>query len=124
MDRLPPIPFQEIAACAQVRAADIVCRWLPNGRREGNEWVALNPKRADKSAGSFRINLNTGLWADFASSDARGKDVIALAQYIFDLTPVEAARNVARMVGHPFGESANPSDNRQAHNKTREKVGS
>ena len=31
------------------------------------EYVALNPTRADKRAGSFKINLQTGRWADFAA---------------------------------------------------------
>jgi hypothetical protein len=44
----------------------IVLRWLPDGRREGREWVARNPTRNDKRLGSFKINLQTGQWSDFA----------------------------------------------------------
>lgn len=39
------------------------------GKREGKELIALNPKRADRTPRSFRINLATGFWADFATGD-------------------------------------------------------
>ncbi len=72
--------------------------WLPGGRREGREWVALNRLRADRHTGSFKVNLETGRWADFALSDARGGDPISLAAYLFDLSQVEAARKLAEML--------------------------
>ena len=75
----------------------IVARWLPNGRREGHEWVALNPKRNDRQLGSFKINLKTGQWADFATGD-KGGDVISLAAYLHGLSQPVAARKVAEML--------------------------
>jgi hypothetical protein len=60
--------------------------------------VALNPKRPDRHLGSFRINLATGKWADFATGD-RGGDPVSLAAYLFGLTQVEAARRLADMLG-------------------------
>ena len=36
---------------------------------QGEELVALNPHRDDKHLGSFRFNVNTGQWADFALTD-------------------------------------------------------
>ena len=76
----------------------LLSRWLPDGRREGREWVALNPTRADRRLGSFRINLQTGRWADFATGD-RGGDPISLAAFLFHLSQAEAARRVAAMLG-------------------------
>lgn len=58
-----------------------VLRLLPNGRREGNAWVALNPTRADNNLGSFRINLHTGKWYDFATGDG-GRDLVSLVAYL------------------------------------------
>jgi DNA primase len=75
----------------------IVKRWLPDGRREGNEWVTRNPTRADKNPGSFKINLRTGRWADFATGHIGG-DAISLAAYLFGLSQVEAARKLALML--------------------------
>ena len=78
-------------------------RWLPGGRRSGWEWVATNPTRLDRHAGSFKINLRTGRWADFAT-DAKGRDVIGLAAYLFGISRREAAQNLANMLGIQEGE--------------------
>jgi hypothetical protein len=76
----------------------LLARWLPEGRREGHEWVALNPTRADRHAGSFSVNMITGRWADFATGDAGG-DVISLAAFLFNLNQAQAARRLADMLG-------------------------
>ena len=55
--------------------------WLPNGKRQGKEYIALNPTRNDRNLGSFRINTRTGQWADFATGD-KGGDLISLYAYI------------------------------------------
>lgn len=57
--------------------------WLPSGRQDGREWVALNPTRDDKTAGSFKINLDTGMWMDNATDD-RGGDAVSLYAYLFN----------------------------------------
>ena len=101
---LPPIPFAEIAALAARNGRTICERWLPGGRAEGHEWVALNPTRVDNSLGSFRINLRTGKWADFATGD-KGGDFVSLYKFLSGCSVVEAARTVAGMVGHPFGDT-------------------
>jgi hypothetical protein len=92
------IAFRRVAEVAQARAPEIVRRWLPDGRREGTEWVCRNPTRADKKPGSFKVNLKTGKWGDFATGD-KGGDVIGLAIYLFELTPVAAASKIADMLG-------------------------
>ena|SRR5215207_7867134 len=75
----------------------LLARWLPNGRRKGHEYVALNPRRNDRHLGSFRINLSTGRWSDFATGD-RGGDVVSLAAYLAGISQVEAARKLAEML--------------------------
>jgi hypothetical protein len=92
------IAFALIADLALSHADTLVCRWLPDGRREGAEWVALNPTRADHRKGSFKVNLRTGKWSDFATGGAGG-DLIALAAYLFHLSQVEAARKIAAALG-------------------------
>lgn len=99
----PKVNFNRIASHALANSESIVRQWLPNGCREGAEWTALNPKRADRRRGSFRINLNTGRWGDFAAG-ASGGDLISLAAYLADITQVDAARRVAAMLGiEPHG---------------------
>jgi hypothetical protein len=71
---------------------------LPNGRREGHEYVVLNPRRHDHHLGSFKINLKTGVWADFASGD-KGSDPVSLVAFIENCKQGEAALKLARMLG-------------------------
>jgi hypothetical protein len=92
------IAFQRIGAAALAAANVLLPRWLPDGRREGTEWVATNPTRADKRRGSFKVNLRTGRWSDFAV-DAGGGDLIALAAYLFRLPQGQAARKIADALG-------------------------
>lgn len=92
------IAFRRIAEAAAARADVLVPRWLPDGRREGVEWVATNPTRDDHRRGSFKVNLRTGKWSDFAV-DAGGGDLTALAAYLFRLTQAQAALKIATALG-------------------------
>ncbi len=98
------VKFDHIAASALPYLPQLLSRWLPHGRRQGHEWVALNPRRADAHLGSFSINLVTGRWADFATGD-KGGDVISLAAYLFHLSQAEAARRIAHMLDIGAGEA-------------------
>lgn len=91
------VDFPRISRAARPHLPTLVARWLPDGRRQGREWVARNPTRPDRRPGSFRINLTTGRWADFATGD-KGGDAISLAAYIFGLTQKEAALQIAGML--------------------------
>ena len=77
----------------------LLARWLPNGRVQGAEYVALNPRRMDRHLGSFRVNIRTGRWADFAIRNARGRDVISLAAYLGGIERPDAAARLATMLG-------------------------
>jgi len=92
------IAFKRIAAEALRHADTIVRRWLPDGRREGPEWVALNPTRHDRRKGSFKVNLTTGAWGDFATGEGGG-DLTGLAAKLFGIGQVEAAKRIADMLG-------------------------
>ena len=76
----------------------LLARWLPRGRTEGLEYVALNPTRPDRHLGSFRINLRTGRWSDFATGD-KGGDPVSLAAYLSRLSQRKAAEKLAGMLG-------------------------
>jgi hypothetical protein len=92
------INYERIGRDALDRLPLLLLRWLPDGRREGSEWVARNPKRNDENPGSFKINLRTGHWADFATGD-KGGDVISLAAYLHDLSQSSAAIRLSEMLG-------------------------
>ncbi len=91
------LDFAAINRAALARLPALLARWLPDGRRRANEYVARNPRRADRRPGSFSVNLRTGRWADFATSD-RGGDLIALVAWRFDVTQLEAARRLSALL--------------------------
>jgi hypothetical protein len=92
------LDFGHINRAALARLPDLLARWLPGGRIEGAEYVALPPRRADRRPGSFKINLETGQWADFATGD-KGGDAISLAAYLAGCSQFDAARRLAVMFG-------------------------
>ena len=96
--KLPRIDFKAVNTAALTALSSLVQRWLPDGRMVGHEYVARNPRRADRRPGSFKINTHSGKWADFATGDAGG-DVISLAAYLSGTGQLEAARNLAQMLG-------------------------
>jgi hypothetical protein len=92
------LDFQSINRAAVAVLPEILERWLPDGKRVGVEWVARNPTRTDNRIGSFKINLRTGRWADFATGH-RGGDVISLGAYLAGIGQADAARRLATMLG-------------------------
>ena len=92
------IDFESINAAALPALPALCARWMPGGKRIGREYVTLNPTRADRRAGSFKVNLQTGRWADFATGD-KGGDVVSLAAYLFGLRQTDAARRLADALG-------------------------
>lgn len=69
---------------------------LPFGRRESNEWISLNPTRNDQSIGSFKVNIRTGKWADFATGD-KGGDIISLYAYLNRCSQFEALQSLTKI---------------------------
>jgi hypothetical protein len=70
------VALDRLAKIARYRAAipalpAILARLLPGGRIEGRQFVARNPRRADRRLGSFKINLRSGCWCDFATGEQR-----------------------------------------------------
>ena len=92
-----PINFAAINRAALAAFPAVLARILPGGKRVGAEIVALNPRRADRRLGSFKINRYNGRWADFATGD-KGGDPISLVAYLADVSQGEAARLLARML--------------------------
>lgn len=76
----------------------ILKRLLPEGKIMGVEYTARNPKRADRSLGSFKINLRSGRWADFATGD-KGGDPVSLVAFLEGCSQVKAAQLLAQMLG-------------------------
>ena len=82
---------------ARAARPEILRRWLPGGRLEGDEYVVRNPTRDDRRPGNFKINVRNGLWCDLATGDA-GRGAISLAAYLFRTNYAEASRRLERML--------------------------
>jgi hypothetical protein len=90
--------FEAINRAALANVHEVLQRWLPDGHLEGREYTAINPRRADHRRGSFKVNVDTGKWADFATGDAGG-DLVSLAAYLAGVSQGEAVRELANMLG-------------------------
>ena len=91
--------FAQVKAAALRNMDRVLTQWLPNGKRVdgGKEYTAPNPTRTDKHAGSLKINLSKGTWADFATGD-KGGDLIDLVRYLDGGTDVEACNKLADLL--------------------------
>jgi hypothetical protein len=92
------IDFDTINKAALAAFPAVLSRILPGGKRVGAEIVALNPRRADRRLGSFKVNRHNGRWADFATDD-KGGDPISLVAYLAGVPQTEGARLLAQMLG-------------------------
>lgn len=92
------IDFTAINRVALTALPAVLARLAPGGKIVGGEYVARNPTRADRHAGSFKINMRSGRWCDFATGD-KGGDVVSLVAYLEGVKQGDAARLLARMLG-------------------------
>lgn len=97
--------FTKINRAALPALPAILRRILPDGKAISGEYVAKNPTRADRRAGSFKINMRSGKWSDFATGDAGG-DVVSLIAYVENKSQGDAARLLASMLGLKSGGRA------------------
>jgi len=99
------IDFRAVNAAALTCLGQVLSRLAPGGKVVGDEYVALNPRRADRRPGSFKVRFlgpRGGAWADFATGDCGG-DVVSLVAYLEGVSQGEAARRLARMLGLEVG---------------------
>lgn len=92
--------IKQVATTALNSIDNVLSHWCAGDTRQGHEYVTLNPKRIDSTLGSFKVNLTTGAWADFATSD-KGGDLVALVAYIDDIPQFAAAKALGAFLGIP-----------------------
>lgn len=90
--------FKRLASLALSQMPNILDRYLPGGKYDGNEYSVINPNRSDSSAGSFKINVSTGIWSDFATND-KGADATSLLAYVLNITQGEAYKELSKHLG-------------------------
>ncbi len=98
VDDTAPLDFARIKADAARHAEAICRRYLPDGKQEGHDWVALSPFRQDNKPGSFRVDLRNGTFTDFATHDHG--DLIDIVRCVSRHgSGTDAARELARFLG-------------------------
>jgi len=102
--------FADVKSAALKNIDRVLSHWLPNGKRVdgGKEYTAPNPTRTDKRAGSLKVNLSQGTWADFATGD-KGGDLIDLVRYIDGGTDVDACKKLADLLSVSAGSATTKS---------------
>ena len=96
------VDFDRVNAAALRNAEAVVRGLLPEGRRDGVEWVAKPPHRPSTGLGSFKVNLNKGAWGDFKTGD-KGGDLVSLAAFVAQVSQRDAAIKLAGSLGmDPF----------------------
>jgi len=108
--------YPTTADFARINAAALGCldrialNFAPGGKMEGREYVTLNPTRPDSSTGSFKINLDTGRWRDFAEdAGASGGDAVSFVSYVLGAAhQSEGLRALADFLGMPVVEGDHP----------------
>ena len=91
------VDFSAVNRAAIAALPAVLVRLIPGGKVLGREFTALNPTRADRRPGSFKVNLRSGKWCDFATGD-KGGDPVSLCAYVEGVSQAEAARRLARML--------------------------
>ena len=98
------VDFRAVSDAALMSLDMIAEHYLPRGYRKGREWVSINPMRADSHAGSFSLNLDKGVWSDFAID--KSGDVIDLAAYLTGQSKLDAARELAALLNVPSSSTS------------------
>lgn len=98
------LPFAEVNRAALAGLVRVLDWAGVNWQQSHHEIQMLNPTRSnDDGYGSFSINANTGVWADFATGD-KGGDVVSLVAYVKGFSQGEACKELARLFGIMAGE--------------------
>lgn len=97
------LDFQGISDSLLSSAYETLPKWLPGGKILGHEYVCGG---IEGGAGdSFRINMKTGVWAEFNGGEPKGADLIDLYAEIHGLREDlgRAVRELAAQHGYELG---------------------
>lgn len=95
---LPPIDFTGLNSRLLASAETLLEQWLPGGRRHGKEYVCGGLSGGEGR--SLSVNINSGVWKDFASGDGGG-DLVSLFAAINGLNNGQAAVRLRDEMGLP-----------------------
>ena len=88
---------------------------------QGDEVVARNPRREDKNPGSFKFNVTTTAWADFALENTAGRGLVSFVAYVKNCSEQEAEnyiqQRLAELEANPPPVPFTPSTTAKAVSK-------
>lgn len=91
------IPWEAINRAALAQYPQLLHDWLPAGRVKGHEFLVGDVRGSPGK--SFKVNIHTGAWADFAGIE-RGGDPVSLAAAIFhNGSQGKAAQDLSKQLG-------------------------
>ena len=102
--------FEAVNAAALAQYPGLLQSWLPGGRLEGREFVCGD--LAGAPGESCKVNVETGLWSDFATGDS-GNDPVSLYAAIRGMKPGEARRELVEALKVPVNGNGNGGTSRQ-----------
>jgi hypothetical protein len=88
--------FDDVNHAALTRLPSLLVEWFPAGRLNGREFEIGDIQ--GHAGRSFKVNVDTGRWADFAG-DVKGGDPVSLYAAFRGLTQGDAASELGRIVG-------------------------
>ena len=118
----PPIDFYATNAAALSNARSLLQELIRGGKIRSLEYVVRNPRRDDKTLGSFKINYGSGVWKDFETGDGGG-DLISLVAYLRGGDQATAARKLADILGVPFVKSNGHKETQQSQRSQPQRLG-
>jgi hypothetical protein len=93
------VSIATVKRAAMARLREVVERLLPGGTERGGYWVCADLRGGKGDSCKVRlVGDRAGCWSDFATGD-KGGDPISLAAAISGTTQLDAAQNLARMLG-------------------------
>jgi len=91
------INYGALAADLLARAHTLLPEWFPAGKRAGHEFKVGN--LSGEAGRSLSINMNTGVWTDFGSSEKGGADLTSLYAAQHGMSQHDAAMELSN--GNP-----------------------
>lgn len=95
------LDFEGLAEFLLHKINQFLPSWLPGGKIVGREYVCGGIRGGPGD--SFKVNTQTGRWAEFASDNVKGGDMISLFAAIHGIDQGESAKRLAGQFNFPLG---------------------
>ena len=100
------LDFAGLNAHLLPKARELMLAWFPDGRFVGKEYACADLRGGNGD--SCKVNMQTGLWSDFATGE-KGGDLVSLYAAIQGITQGEAFKRLAETVGYVSPSASAPS---------------